>query len=138
MKFLIVLLTLISFKSCAQTDDAVITYHAETRGFYYHVVVNKNNMTVQKNRGAEKGQELKMVPAKWEEIKEILEKIDVSQMENLKSDSTKSHVDAAALATLEVKLDEDNIHSTTFDHGNPPKVLESLVNTILSLSETVE
>ncbi|WP_340201303.1 hypothetical protein [Ascidiimonas sp. W6] len=138
MKLLLLILTLASIKSCAQTSDAVITYNASTRGFYYNVIVNKSGMIVQKTRGAEKGQELKMTEAQWKEITEILEKIDLSQMESLKSDTTKSQVDAAAMATLEVKLDKDNIHTASFDHGNPPKELEALVNAILSLSETIE
>lgn len=138
MKLIFIIFTLISLKSCAQTENAVITYDAETRGFYYHVVLNKENLMVQKTRTAQTGTEIKLTEAQWDEIEGMLKKIDVSQMENLKADSSKSMVDAAAMATLKVKLPNENIHSCSFDHGNPPKELEQLVNTILTLSETVE
>lgn len=138
MKFLLLLLTLISYKGCAQTDNAVITYNAATRGFYYNVVVNNDNITVKKTRGTEKGMEMKVAEAKWEEISKILEAIEIAEMENLKSDNSKSQVDAAAIATLQVKLEDGKTHTATFDHGNPPKELKPLVNAILSLAETVE
>ncbi len=138
MKFLIIIFALISVNGCAQSDNTEIIYHAETRGFYYHLEVNKNHATLQKIRGSEKGQTLKLEASEWVKIKSLLEKIDVAQMENLKSDRSKSQVDAAAMATLKVKLAEDNIHSCDFDHGYPPDELEQLVKAMLSLAKTVE
>ncbi|XLS29383.1 hypothetical protein ACJD0Z_00845 [Flavobacteriaceae bacterium M23B6Z8] len=138
MKLLLIFLTLLSYKGCAQTENTEITYNAASRGFYYNVVVNKDNITVQKTRGSEKGMKMEVDKAKWEEISGMLKSIEIAEMENLKSDSSKSQVDAAAIANLQVKLDDENVHTATFDHGNPPEELKALVNAILSLAETVE
>jgi hypothetical protein len=62
----------------------------------------------------------------------------LQSLEKLKAPSTDSYRDAALAATLTLEKDGQNISTPTFDHGNPPKEIEALVNKLLAVRKNAE
>ena len=139
MRLLICFLLLFTVRGCAQSEVKSIVYDASSRGFFYHIELSENEISIRDIREDEKGMVAPLKSEQWDQIMGIINNLKIDSWESIEAPSQKSHVDAAAIATLMLKdSDGDTIGETRFDHGNPPEVLEPLVNTILLLAETVE
>ena len=134
MKTLILsILALFSINNCKQ-ENIELNYIAQSRGFFLEIELQSNILKVTNQRGNE-AKERQLSKIEQEELRNIVTSTDFDNVETL--DSTKSHYDAAAMASLTLTLDGNN-HEFEFDHGNPPRKLESFVNKIITLSEIVE
>ncbi len=138
MKLLFIcFLALVTTKTCSQEGVSKIEYQATSRGFYYKVVVNANNVTVTPKR--ESNSITKKCKAKsWKKLETIVNEIKLKEIKNLKAPSEKSHYDGAASAHITIVKNGNTYISNNFDHGNPPEVLQPLVNQILSLAESID
>lgn len=130
---MISILVLFSINNCEQ-ENMELNYLAQSRGFFLKIELQGNALKVINQKGGET-KERQLSKLEQEELKNIVTSSDFDNVEA--SDSTKSHYDAAAMASLTFTL-EGNNHEFEFDHGNPPRKLESLVNKIITLSEIVE
>ncbi len=74
----------------------------------------------------------------WKTLVTEANKIDLSALKTLKAPSEKRMFDGAATATLLVTKANKTYSSASFDHGNPPKEIADLINTITALGEAVE
>ncbi len=137
MKILFVFLTVILSKGCeGQQQDinsAVLEYTANTRGFYQKVVIEKQSVSVSKDRdGKDKPQLVKIADADWKELIADFKEIDLEGIPNLKAPSEKRFHDGAAIANLKITFKGKTYESSPFDHGNPPAAIKKLVTKINS------
>ncbi|OQD44173.1 hypothetical protein BUL40_01050 [Croceivirga radicis] len=135
MKTIIAILTLLMLQqNCNQETTWALNYRAESRGFYKELVCDGITL---KHRSARQGTfKTRNLRAKEQEsLETVLKTIDPNNISE--PDQSKSMIDAAALASLELLID-GVAYSYEFDHGHPPKELEELMTKLLTLSEKVE
>lgn len=119
-----------------QDENMTISYTAQTRGTYKNVSISKTEIVVSDTRS-----ETKTYPCSaedWKAITDLLSQLNVETLSKLKAPSTDSYRDAALAANLTLKKDRQQISSPSFDHGNPPKEIEALVNKVLSVREKAQ
>lgn len=142
MKILFVLLSLIIFdKGCTESkvnqDNISIEYTALSRGSYKLIAVNKKTISIINQRGTEP----MIKPCSkenWNSLIDALKTVDIENLPNLKAPSEKRLFDGAAIANLTITYNGNTYKSSSFDHGNPPKDIETVVKEILSISENIE
>lgn len=143
MKFIFVLLfPILMTETCSQNNeqnkDISFTYETMTRGSRANYTLNKEEIKAVKNLGTETKASAKMTAKDWDNLIEKMKEIDVPNINQLKPPSDKRTFDGAAHAILTIKIGDKVYTSNSFDHGNPPSQLKSLVKAILRLGETVE
>ena len=114
-----------------QEQVTAIQYQATSRGLYKMVEANKNTINYQNSR-TEKATSKPCSEADWSNVLQKLNTVDVSKLDQIEAPTKAHQYDGAALATLTIIKDNKTYTSTTFDHGNPPKQLEGIVNQLLS------
>jgi hypothetical protein len=139
MKILSLLfLTLFLGKGCDNTDNkdintAVIEYVANTRGFYQKITIQKQMVTVSKDRsGKEKVTPVKISDADWKTLIKIFDDITLEELKDLKSPTEKRFYDGAAIANLKITYKDVTYETPSFDHGFPPYEVKKLVTKINS------
>lgn len=142
MRIFIFLLSLIIFdKGCSDSkinqDTLSIEYSALSRGYYKHITMNNKEITVINKRNIKPI--TKTCSEKiWEDLISILKTVDIENIPNLKPPTQKRLYDGAAIANLKITHKGSTYETVSFDHGNPPRELEALINKILSVSENIE
>jgi len=98
-------------------------------------VIEDKNVLYYHNLRPEKTDQQKVMLSKSELLffKEALSEIDIKEIENLIPPSTKHQHDGAAGATLIVTFEGKTYRVPTFDHGNPPIEIKSIVEKIMAL-----
>jgi hypothetical protein len=142
---IMILLTIFLGKSCSnetQNDinNAVLQYHAHTRGFHLKIIVNNQTATISKGRTPETmtQKQVKITNTDWKELILLFEKTNLEAFPNLKDPTQKRHYDGAAIADLKVRYQEKVYETKDFDHKNPPAEIENLVNKIVALADEKE
>ena len=142
MRILIFLLSLVVFdKGCSESktnqDNISIEYSALSRGSYKLITVDKKAISVINQRGAEPT--IKACSENnWNNLMDALKTVDIENLPNLKAPSEKRLFDGAAIANLTITYNGNTYKSSSFDHGNPPKEIQTVVKEILSISENIE
>tara|TARA_R110002124_G_scaffold248818_2_gene413935 strand:+ start:597 stop:1040 length:444 start_codon:yes stop_codon:yes gene_type:complete len=139
MKLLSLLfLTIFLSKGCDSSNNqdlntAVLEYTANTRGFYQKVSIEKQTVTVSKDRaGKEKTQPVKISDADWKILIELFEDINLEDIKDLKSPTEKRFYDGAAIGNLKITYKGTSYETPSFDHGFPPVEIKKLVTKINS------
>jgi len=139
MKILSLLfLTLFLGKGCDSNADqdintAVIEYAANTRGFYQKISIEKQSVTVSKDRtGKEKVQPTKISDRDWKELIKLFEEVNLEELKDLKSPTEKRFYDGAAIANLKITYKGTTYETPSFDHGFPPFEVKKIVTKINS------
>ncbi|WP_157480475.1 hypothetical protein [Gillisia sp. CAL575] len=143
MKLIFILLfPILMAETCSQNNEQnkeiSFTYETMTRGSRANYTLTKEDIKVVRNMGGEIKASEKMTSKDWENLLEKMKEIDVSNISKLKPPSDKRTFDGAAHAILTIKKGDEVYKTNSFDHGNPPSELKSLVKAILRLGETVE
>tara|TARA_R100000935_G_C2802048_1_gene150946 strand:- start:59 stop:454 length:396 start_codon:yes stop_codon:yes gene_type:complete len=125
-------------KNNEQNKDISFTYERMTRGSRANYTLTKEEIKVVEFMGSETKTSEKMNSKDWENLLEKIQEIDVPNISKLKPPSDKRTFDGAAHAILTIKKGDEVYKTNSFDHGNPPAELKSLVKAILRLGETVE
>ena len=115
-----------------------ITYEALSRGAFYQVKIDKQLIEKFNDRSLKNSETKKCSQKEWLKIQSELEKINLEKMKELKVPSNKKSFDGAMHAKLIVVFPSQTFTSVNFDHGNPPEQIVPLVNTMLSLAESIE
>lgn len=136
MKHIVVLVFFASlFSSCLaqKPKDKVqqIIYEAFTRGSKKEILVSGNIVSVAIN--SSKNKESTISNKRQKKLLEIIDKIDLSNIHNLKAPSEKRLHDGALHTTIIIKTLTKTYTSTTFDDGNPPKELKELEKELLKI-----
>jgi len=128
------LLLLLIFNSCTaqKNNTLILNYEAHTRGNSVIIKVDSKKLTFTNFEGEKT---LVISDKNWKEIQNILKNIDLNSIKDLKAPSTKSHTDAALIASLKITEADKVYESSTFDHGNPPNELKELVDKLFELAQ---
>ncbi|MCK8523654.1 hypothetical protein M0D21_18870 [Aquimarina sp. D1M17] len=122
----------------AQETISEVVYEASTRGSFYKVIVNKNQVQKTKNRSASNFSSKTCSANEWKTVLSFTHTIDLNKIHELSAPTNQSARDVALHAKLKIITSSQTYTSVGFDHGNPPEELKSLVNTILTLAESIE
>ncbi|MBC9794644.1 hypothetical protein [Sinomicrobium weinanense] len=127
-----------ALQNTGQKENISFQYKALSRGSFYEVVISPETISVQKSRDKAAKTLAKMDDKDWQDLLAVLDKIDVTQIRELKAPTDKRLYDGAAHAELIITREGKAYRTSGFDHGYPPEEVEPLVKTILALAETVE
>lgn len=136
-----ILLTIFLGKGCSQETkndlaNASIEYIANTRGFYQKITIQKQEVSISKNRNEEgKGLTTKISDNDWKELVNAFETIQLDSLPTYKDPTQKRFYDGAPMAKLKITYKEKEYESLNFDHGFPPVEIEKLVAKIVSFGE---
>lgn len=112
-----------------------IAYKAQTRGSLVQLTIEGNKLsykTYQKEGTKEVTKE------QLEELKRIVNELDLDEISDLKAPSEKRITDGALHAEFTIKIADKEYKSSIFDAGNPPKELKKLEDLLYSLSDLKE
>jgi heat shock protein HslJ len=112
-----------------------VIYETSTRGAFEHIEISKNEIKISNDRSLENINTYNCNPEDWKMLKELLSDSVVENLDLLKAPTDKRLYDGAPHATLSVIKGDVIMMTPTFDHGAPPKEIESIVNKILSMTE---
>ncbi|WP_271769994.1 DUF4377 domain-containing protein [Aquimarina algiphila] len=115
-----------------------IEYQAHSRGSFFQVKINKDRIEKTSDRTLKNSASKNCSKEDWNTILSLLETINIDQINTLSSPTEKRFVDGALQAQLKIISSTRAYTSNSFDHGSPPKEIQQLVNTILSLAESIE
>ncbi|WP_250433353.1 META domain-containing protein [Hanstruepera flava] len=118
--------------------DIIITYQAATRGFFEKIWINQRSINFSNDYNLNISQQVNCPSKEWDELIKLVKEIDISTLPDLEAPSKTNQYDAAAGATLEIGLQGNVYKTAVFDHGNPPKSIEQIVNKVLSMKKLVE
>ncbi len=122
-----------------QENDIIgVEYQALTRATFFQVNINNDKIKKTTDRNFKNSDSKKCSKKDWNSITTLVDAIALEKISQLKAPSGKRLFDGAAHAQLKITSQNKTYTSSSFDHGNPPKEIEQLVNTILSLSESIE
>lgn len=116
-------------------DTITITYEAVSRGFFEEISVSNNSFSICNDLNRKEFKTYECSEKDWNESLELLSKINIEGLPNLKAPTSMRQYDGAAHATLIIKDGSNKIRSNTFDHGHPPEEIKALVEKLLSFKK---
>ncbi len=118
-------------------NNYTFEYSAISRGFYKLITITKKEITVINKRNSKPIIKI-CSDSNWENLINSLKTVDIKNIPNLKAPTENRFFDGAAIANLKITYNGTTYETASFDHGHPPKEIESLVKEILSISENIE
>ncbi|CAL2089997.1 hypothetical protein [Tenacibaculum sp. 190524A02b] len=140
MKYLLKIIIVILFlgtQSIFSQDKNItgfdeIIYRASTRGTSIMVKVHPNKVQFKNN---EKDNEFKISNYNQKKIVNLLNKLNLKEIHNLKAPTNNRASDKSLHATITINTNGKTYKSATFDADNPPKELKSLLKEVCSLGK---
>jgi len=115
-----------------------VLYEASSRGTFLQIEIDSEHIIKSIDRSLQNKQEKQCSKKEWKKIQREINTVAIAHIDELNPPSNKKSTDRALQARLMLRCQTETYSSVTFDHGNPPKEIEGLVNTILSLGESIE
>ncbi len=115
--------------------NTAITYQSSTKGLFEFINISRANISFSTDRSLKTIDKYNCEEKDWEELNTLIEAVDMETFQKLKAPTDKRFTDAVAQAKLVIQLGDAEYMTPPFDHGNPPKEIEALVNKVLSLKE---
>lgn len=116
-----------------QVKYALVSYKAASRGFFLDITVKGDSLSIiTTNRGEPKIS--KLTSAQVQEIYDVVSTIDFSSLSKIEPPSKKHQFDGASPASFHIEANGEYYQTQAFDHGNPPKELKSIIDTLLSFN----
>lgn len=112
-----------------------VKYTVSSRGTYDFISISKSNILLSKDKGLQDISKFSTNQKDWEAVNKLIEAIDAESIQDLISPSTNHQSDRANQASLAIIIGDIEYMTPAFDHGNPPKTIEALVNKVLSIKE---
>lgn len=123
-------------KSYGNNGPSVI-YEKSSRGVYEYFNISEKSIKFSKDRGLQNITNHPINSSDWAELKTLMEAVDLQSISKLEAPTDNRATDAALAATLALQIGDIHYMTPEFDHGNPPKEIEALVNKVLSIKENV-
>lgn len=126
-----------NMKKAIPNPSSVLIYKAISRGSFDYIKISDSKISVSQDRNLKMFSDYNCTEEDQNELISILDQLNLAELENLKAPTDKRLFDGAPIATLTII--KNGIEKTTpsFDHGHPPKEIETLVNKVLSIKENV-
>ncbi|WP_223032545.1 META domain-containing protein [Hanstruepera marina] len=118
--------------------DMLITYQAATRGYFEKIWINQKSINFSNDYNLKIVNQANCPSNEWDDLINLIKGIDITKLPDLEAPSKTNQYDAAAGATLEIGLQGNVYKTAVFDHGNPPKSIEQIVNKVLSMKKLAE
>jgi hypothetical protein len=128
-----ILFTLFLSKGCVNQpkqdfSKSILTYTAETRGYYMQITIEDKELRISKDRETRlPSVRIPLTAADQKKVLAMVKAIDVPNLSQLKAPTEKRFYDGAAIGNLSVTHNGETYGTTGFDHGNPPVEIEQLV-----------
>lgn len=122
--------------SLKQSSIPTILYEANARNFVLKLKVENQILYVTKHRdiiGYES--QVKISDNDWKEITDLVKKVDLNKVKDLKWPTEMRYYDGAADANVIFISNGLEYPAKGFDHGHPPLEIEKLINKIVKLTE---
>ena len=116
-------------------NKTIIMYKALSRSTFEYVEVSEKEVRLSSDRNLKNIDTYSCKSTDWDELEKLLKAISPENLDKLKAPTDKRLYDGAAHATLSILLGDVVMITPSFDHGHPPKVIEALVNKVLSIKE---
>lgn len=120
-----------------QDNLYIIDYTAQSRGLFQQIIISDQIVSIQKDRNS-KPISHPYSNSDWAKLITLLDNVNIESISKLEPPSKAHQYDGAAIATLKITYKGKTYKTQSFDHGNPPKKIEALVNEILSISQKIE
>jgi hypothetical protein len=131
---LMFLLSILLGKSCEteqEIESAIIEYTANTRGFYERITITNRQAKVSADRNAQDAPKVvKISEADWNSLVAAFKKVNLDEVSTLEAPSNARFHDGAAIAMLQIKINDKTYTTPEFDHGNPPAAIKGLMSEI--------
>ena len=127
------LLTLFLSKGCVNQSKedyskSILTYTAETRGYFMQITIEDKELRISKDRETRlPSVRIPLTAADQKKVLAMVKAIDVPNLSQLKAPTEKRFYDGAAIGNLSVTHNGETFGTAGFDHGNPPVEIEQLV-----------
>lgn len=132
-KLIFIVVGLISFHGIFQSNEVKsIEYIAVSRGVMNQVIISKDTISVKTLDFEKKESNAK---DNWENLLKEASRINLETIDNLKTISDDRYTDKALSAQLIIQTFNSTYTSIEFDHGNPPKEIKNIVETLTSYIE---
>lgn len=129
----------IPLKNKKDQDNIVnVEYQALSRGSFFQIKISTDRIEKTIDINLKDSDSKKCSKKDWNTITSLLKTIDVDKISELKAPTEKRLFDGAPHAQLKIISSTETFVSNGFDHGHPPQEIQQLVNTILSLAESIE
>ncbi|MEM6516106.1 MAG: META domain-containing protein [Bacteroidota bacterium] len=136
--------TLFIIKAAAETlkvekskINKTTTYEASSRGFYEKLWMSGNTIYFTKDRYGQEVLKNNIPKDKLNELERLIEAFSEKELSNLEPPSKAFQYDGAPMATLKIDDGKTTFQTQTFDHGNPPIAIKSLVKMMLDLKKSI-
>ena len=114
-----------------ETLNSKIEYEVTRRGSYKKILIQNQKMFFSDKRD-ELGVEINVSDKDWQEIITLFEAVEAEKIEGLTGTNINRATDRASHAHFSIEKNGKKYSTNTFDHGNPPAILEKLVTKIAS------
>jgi len=113
----------------------VVIYQTISRGAFNYIKISDTKVSLSYDRNLKTFSDYNCSSSDRDELTQILNKVDLKTISQLKAPTDKRLFDGAPIATLTVISNKEEFTSQSFDHGHPPKEIEAIVNKVLSIKE---
>jgi hypothetical protein len=123
--------------SCGSQKIVTYEYNVVARGYKQNIKVNKQNVevvsnTISNKNGVER-QSGVTSPELWKALQSGTKKIKLTEISRLESPTNKRQLDGAMFANLVLITLDSTYKSAGFDHGKPPVMLKTVVDSLVSV-----
>lgn len=124
------LLLLFGLWATSFVDDPVLSVELtlQTRGTRKSISVNARQTRVDINGNV---RQTATPPKQWSAILTALKKINLTDLSSLQTTTSRSAVDAALSARIQVTTTSQTYESAPYDHPHPPQEVTALVDAII-------
>ena len=119
-------------------SNMMVSYQASTRGFFEKIWINQEHINFSNDYNLAVSQSSEYPNTEWSELKGMIDEIALDSLPKLQPPSKTNQHDAAPAASLQIELNGESFRTPNFDHGNPPKSIENIVNKVLSMKKMAE
>ena len=133
MRTVLTLSILILLVSCGTQKIISYQYNVITRGYKKTVTVTQKKTLIEDVSRENKTVSVNTTPEMWKALQKESQQIELNEIATLTSPTNKRQFDGAMFAKL-VLVTKDSIYTSAgFDHGYPPKMIKSVVDSISSI-----
>ena len=134
MKLLLMFYTIpfMFLNKCSLGNDILeskLHYEISTRGTYKKISIENQKMYLAKST-ENIGEEVTVSSEDWKEIITLFEAVNLEKIKGITSETSKRASDRVYHARFKVENKGKKYETNEFDHGNPPKEIEKLINKI--------
>ena len=134
--FIGILMVVFAAKGCEeQLSYTTMDYEASSRGVYYHIHVEGDQLMVENSRDGSDKITKKLTEAQVNELNRLAQAYVATTSGDTENPSDAADYDAAVPVTF-VIMSNSYSRSAKFDRGSPPAQLAPLVGRLLLLAET--